>query len=166
MEERTTSSTGGQKGVKLQRFDLIPARPLQLLAEHYGKGARKYAEHQWRQGYEYGKSFSAMQRHQWAWLAGQSHDVCANEPDNCAVKIDTGEVIPYHADQGRYSWDGRELIFLLKDMAYRLYDPSAYEPNTCYNHTGSHHMIASAWHAFLIVEFEENFPEHDDRYRR
>jgi hypothetical protein len=107
-----------------------------LLAEHYGKGARKYAEHQWRSGYEYSKSFSAMQRHQWAWLSGLSYDVCSNEPDNCKHIDDEGT------------------LFIQT------------EPDTCYNHTGSHHMIAAAWHAFLIVEFEENFPEHDDRYRR
>lgn len=38
------AETGGEKGSKLQRFDLIPSRPLELLAEHYGRGAQKYTK--------------------------------------------------------------------------------------------------------------------------
>ena len=135
MEERTTSSTGGQKGVKLQRHDLIPVGSLTKLAEHFGKGARKYDEHQWRQGYEWSKSYSAIQRHLLAFWAGFDYDVCSNEPDNCLHVTATGE----------------EFV--------------AIEPDTCYNHTGSHHMTAVAWHSFVLLEFIERFPEHDDRYK-
>jgi hypothetical protein len=39
------------------------------------------------------------------------------------------------------------------------------ETDTCYNHTGSHHMTAVAWHAFALLEFIEQHPEHDDRYK-
>ena len=133
-EERTTSSTGGQKGVKLQRFDLIPVRPLTLLAEHFGVGARKYAAHQWRQGYEWSKSYSALNRHLTAFWAGLDYDVCSNDPDGCSHETVDGQ--PY-----------------LSDI-----------PDTCYNHTGSHHMVAVAWHAFVLLEFIENHPQHDDRY--
>lgn len=164
-ETRTTSSTGGQKGVKLARFDLIPAGPHRELAEHYGKGARKYANHQWRDGYEWGKSIAALERHLNDFKAGKDYDVCSNEPENCAVKVDTGEVIPYHAHEGFYINDGRELVFKHRDLLYRLYDPENYEPNTCYNHTGSHHMVAVAWHSFLLLEFKDTHPGHDDRYK-
>lgn len=41
-EIRTTSRTGGQKGMKDARFDLIPIGALRQLAEHYGRGAAKY----------------------------------------------------------------------------------------------------------------------------
>lgn len=133
-EERTTSSTGGQKGVKLARFDLIPAGPLIALAEHYGKGARKYANHQWRQGYEYSKSFAAIQRHSWEWLKGNTYDVCSNDPEGCSFVTAEGEP----------------------------FEPIA--PDTCYNHTGSHHMVAVAWHSFTLLEFDKTHPEHDDRY--
>lgn len=133
-EVRTTSSTGGQKGVKLARFDLIPAGPLRELAEHYGRGARKYANHQWRQGYEWSKSIGALGRHFNDFMAGKDYDVCSNEPDNCSF-VDS---------------DGNEYI------------PD--EPDTCYNHTGSHHMAAVAWHAFLLLEFKDTHPTHDDRY--
>lgn len=130
-EERTTSSTGGQKGVKLARFDLIPAGPLKILAEHYGRGAKKYAAHQWRQGYEWSKSIAAIGRHYTDFMAGKDYDVCSNDPGGCLI------------------------------LPEAVYD----EPDTCSNHTGSHHMAAVAWHAFLLLEFEETHPEHDDRYK-
>lgn len=134
-EERTTSSTGGQKGTKLARFDLIPVGPLTTLAEHYGKGARKYADHQWRKGYEWSKSYSAIQRHLTAFWAGYDFDVCSNDPEGCSMVTAEGEP----------------------------YIPIA--PDTCYNHTGSHHMVAVAWHSFTLLEFVDRFPDHDDRYK-
>lgn len=134
-EVRTTSSTGGQKGVKLARHDLIPSGPLTALAEHYGRGARKYAHHQWRNGYELSKSYSALQRHALAWNDGHSYDVCSNDPEGCSHVDTAGE--PYESP----------------------------EPDTCFNHTGSHHMAAVAWHAFAIQETEARYPEHDDRFR-
>lgn len=57
------SDTGAEKGVKLARFDLIPPEALWELAEHYGRGAEKYAEHNWRRGYAWSKSYQAALRH-------------------------------------------------------------------------------------------------------
>lgn len=133
-EVRTTSSTGGQKGTKLARFDLIPPGPLKQLAEHYGRGALKYDDHQWRRGYEWSKSYAALQRHAVAWHAGESYDLCPADADGCAFVTADGEP----------------------------FEPL--EAGTCYNHTGSSHMAAVAWHAFCLMEFEARFPEHDDRY--
>lgn len=73
-EVRSVSSTGGEKGTKDARFDLIPADALFQLAEHYGFGARKYDDNQWRKGYEYSKSYAAMQRHLNAWWGGEDTD--------------------------------------------------------------------------------------------
>jgi hypothetical protein len=73
-EVRTTSAKGGEKGVKLARYDLIPTGPLRQLAEHYGVGAQKYDDHQYRKGYEWGKSFAALQRHTWAFWNGEDID--------------------------------------------------------------------------------------------
>lgn len=73
-EIRTVSSTGAEKGVKLERHDLIPYPALKALAEHYGRGAQKYAEHNWRKGYEWSKSYAAMQRHATAWWDGEDID--------------------------------------------------------------------------------------------
>lgn len=66
--------TGGQKGEKLARFDLIPVDPLWALAEHYGKGAKKYADRQWEKGYEWHKSYAAMMRHLQLWWGGEDYD--------------------------------------------------------------------------------------------
>lgn len=73
-EIRSVSSTGGEKGVKLERFDLIPIEALTALATHYGVGARKYADNQWRKGYEWSKSYAALQRHLTAWWGGEDID--------------------------------------------------------------------------------------------
>lgn len=134
-EERTTSSTGGQKGVKLQRYDLIPVKSLRLLAEHFGKGARKYDEHQWRKGYEWSKSYSAINRHLAEFWLGNDYDVCSNDPEGCSHVTESGD----------------EFLIIF--------------PDTCYNHTGSHHLTAVAWHSFVLLEFVERFPEHDDRFK-
>lgn len=73
-ETMTTSSTGGQKGVKLARYDLIPVDALRQVAEHYGKGAQKYSDNNWRKGYEYSKAYAALQRHAQAWWGGEDVD--------------------------------------------------------------------------------------------
>lgn len=66
--------TGAEKGTKLARFDLIPQDPLQQLAEHYGLGALKYDDHQWRAGYDFSKSYAALQRHLSAFWSGEEFD--------------------------------------------------------------------------------------------
>ena len=144
-EVRTTSATGGMKGVKLERFDLIPIGPLTELARHYGRGALKYDNHQWRKGYEWSKSYSALLRHLTAFWNGENYDVCPINPDNPeefggpgCVENDpnTGQIVVTHTEHGR----------------------------TCYNHTGGHHLDAVMWHAFALREFFDTFPEYDDRY--
>lgn len=73
-EERTVSSTGGEKGVKEARYDLIPVEALEKVAILYGRGAKKYEEHNWRKGYEWSKSYAAMQRHIQAFWRGEDFD--------------------------------------------------------------------------------------------
>jgi hypothetical protein len=74
-EERITDpTTGGEKGRKLARFDLIPARALWHLAEHFGRGASKYADRNWERGYAWSLSFGAIMRHLWAFWGGEDHD--------------------------------------------------------------------------------------------
>lgn len=134
-ETRTTSSTGGQKGVKMERHDLIPAGPMRELAILYGRGARKYADHQWRVGYEWSKSIAALKRHMTAFEAGEDYDICPPDGRGCSfVDHDGNPFTP-------------EII-----------------GETCYNHTGSHHLTAVAWHSFVLLEFKDTHPEFDDRY--
>lgn len=66
--------TGGEKGSKLARFDLIPIRPLTLLAEHFGRGAAKYTDRNWERGYDWSLSYAALQRHLTAWWGGEDCD--------------------------------------------------------------------------------------------
>lgn len=108
-EVRTTSSTGGQKGVKPQRFDLIPVHPLTVLAEHYGKGAAKYDDHQWMKGYEWSKSYAAMMRHLTKWWGGEDFD--AHEPDckpDCVEHTES-----HHVTAG--IWHGFAILQFIRD---------------------------------------------------
>ena len=85
-EVRVTSSSGASKGQKSARFDLIPPRVMKELAEHYGKGANKYAPIEriegedgapidnWRLGYNFSSSLAALQRHLNAWSSGEDID--------------------------------------------------------------------------------------------
>lgn len=73
-EVRTTSSTGGEKGTKPERYDLIPVEALRIMAQLYGKGAAKYSEHNWRKGYEWSKSYAALQRHVNQFWGGEDID--------------------------------------------------------------------------------------------
>lgn len=73
-EVRTTSSTGGEKGVKPERYDLLPVDALASVARLYGMGARKYSAHNWRKGYEWSKSYAALQRHANAFWSGEDFD--------------------------------------------------------------------------------------------
>lgn len=74
-EIRTTSTSGGEKGNKLARFDLIPTSGLWELAELYGQGAIKYSERNWELGYEWSKSYAALQRHANLFWGGESYDL-------------------------------------------------------------------------------------------
>ncbi len=70
----TDPETGGQKGVKAERFDLIPVGPLEELARVYGFGATKYDDNNWRKGYSWKLSFGAMLRHAFAFWRGETYD--------------------------------------------------------------------------------------------
>lgn len=81
----TDPETGGQKGQKLARFDLIPAGALWQLAEHYGRGAQKYDDDNWRRGYSWRLSFAALMRHAWAFWRGEDIDPETGSPHMVAV---------------------------------------------------------------------------------
>jgi Domain of unknown function (DUF5664) len=72
--------TGAEKGVKVERYDLIPTEPLRELARHYGLGAAKYDDNQWRAGYDWSKSYAALQRHLGLWWSGEDLDTDPSMP--------------------------------------------------------------------------------------
>jgi hypothetical protein len=57
------ATTGAAKGSKLARFDLVPWSIIRELAEHFGRGARKYEDRNWEKGYKWSLSFAALHRH-------------------------------------------------------------------------------------------------------
>lgn len=70
----TDPRTGGQKGQKPARFDLIPPYPLWQLALVYGVGAKKYDDDNWLKGYSWRLSIGALLRHIWKFIMGESLD--------------------------------------------------------------------------------------------
>ena len=74
IEVRKVSSTGGQKGQKDARFDLISWQFLWQLAMVCGFGAKKYDDDNWRKGYSWRLSYGAMQRHLTQFWTGQLYD--------------------------------------------------------------------------------------------
>lgn len=73
-EVRTVSATGGEKGVKPERLDLIPPEFLEELGRVFGAGAKKYSDNNYLKGYEWRKSLGAMLRHIMRWSAGEDID--------------------------------------------------------------------------------------------
>lgn len=101
-EVRSVSSTGGQKGVKRARFDLIPAEALAIVAEHYGRGAEKYEVHNWRKGFEWSKSYAAMQRHLHAFWSGEDIDPETGSPHLAAVVFHALTLLTFMQEQQQF----------------------------------------------------------------
>lgn len=70
----TDPDTGGQKEQCLARFDLIPPGPMWMLAEHYGRGAKKYADRNWEKGYNWSLSYDSLNHHLNQWWSGDDMD--------------------------------------------------------------------------------------------
>ena len=70
----TDPTTGGQKGTKEAAFHLIMPQTLWELAEHNGKGAKKYSSYNWARGYNWSLSYAALQRHLNQFWGGEDID--------------------------------------------------------------------------------------------
>jgi hypothetical protein len=70
----TDPVTGGQKGSKLERYDLMPFDALNEIARVYAFGATKYADHNWLRGYKWSLSSAALLRHVAQWMLGEDRD--------------------------------------------------------------------------------------------
>ena len=95
----TDPNTGGQKGSKLARFDLIPPDALWQLAEHYGRGAQKYDDNNWRRGYAWGLSYAAMMRHAWAFWNGENIDAETGSSHLVAVAWHAITLLTFQTEQ-------------------------------------------------------------------
>lgn len=70
----TDPKTGGQKGMKPERFDLIPFDALEEVARVYGFGAAKYEDNNWLRGYPWLWSAGALMRHVGKWMLCEDRD--------------------------------------------------------------------------------------------
>ena len=105
MEKRIVNErTGGEKGQKLARFDLVPPDAEAALAEHFAKGAQKYADRNWERGTAWSLNYAAARRHLGLWWGGEDVD-----------------------------------------------------------EEGGSHLMAVAWHMFVLYHFTTSHPELDDR---
>ena len=74
-EVRTVDEdTGGEKGLKITRYDLIPHEFEDAIARHYGVGAKKYQDRNWERGYRWGYSLRAARTHLNQWQGGERYD--------------------------------------------------------------------------------------------
>lgn len=111
-EVRVTADTGGAKGSKPARFDLIPSEALTLLATHFGHGADKYPEvngvDNWRNGYPWSLSFAAMQRHLWAFWGGEDIDPETGRPHMVAAAWHAMVMLTFMARPDLQRFDDRQ----------------------------------------------------------
>lgn len=70
----TDPKTGGQKGQKPERYDLLPYGALDEVARVYAMGAEKYEDWNWANGYAWSLSLGALQRHVAAFSQGEDTD--------------------------------------------------------------------------------------------
>lgn len=68
------SKTGGEKGMKDERFELIPWGAMEEVARVYGYGANKYSAQNWRRGFAWSLSLGALFRHIALYACGYSRD--------------------------------------------------------------------------------------------
>lgn len=109
-EVRSVSSTGAEKGTKIERFDLLPTQALAKIARHFGVGAAKYAPNNWRKGYEWSKSYAALQRHLTAFWGGEDYDEETGSPHLAAVGFHTLVLLTYMDEQPGFDdrWKGND----------------------------------------------------------
>ena len=62
------------------RWDLLPFDALDHVAEHYRRGAEKYAERNWERGMDWSKCLASLLRHTSAFAQGEDID-----PENGAL---------------------------------------------------------------------------------
>lgn len=68
------SETGGEKGRKPERMELLPYGALLRVSELYAQGAAKYEDHNWRKGYNWSLSQGALMRHFALYMEGEDID--------------------------------------------------------------------------------------------
>lgn len=110
----TDPETGGQKGSKLARFDLISPVAQIEEAKVYGTGATKYDDHNWRKGYAWSLSIAALHRHLIAFQGGEDVDPESGLPHMAHVRWHTGVLLEFAA-RG-LGTDDRHRVFVQREV--------------------------------------------------
>jgi len=118
----TNDKTGGAKGAKPARFDLIPADALWELAEHYGKGAAKYQADEdglenWRNGYNWSLTLAALARHFFSVLNGEDIDEETGSKHIIAVAWHALTLAHFMNREDLREWDDRQATVLARRVA-------------------------------------------------
>lgn len=71
---RVDPKTGGMKGRKPERLDLVALEGTMGEARVAAFGASKYSDNNWRKGYDWGESFAAACRHLFLFWLGEDLD--------------------------------------------------------------------------------------------
>lgn len=58
-------------------WHLLPTDGLRLIADHFGRGAAKYAERNWEKGMKFSRVYNSLLRHLTAFWEGEDYD---NDP--------------------------------------------------------------------------------------
>jgi len=88
--------------MKPERYDLIPVGALATVARLYGRGAEKYAEHNWRRGYDWSKSYSALCRHLNAFWGGEDIDEETGMPHMACVVFHSFTLLTFMEEQPQF----------------------------------------------------------------
>jgi hypothetical protein len=103
----TDPTTGGRKGKKPEEYALIPVGALAEIAKVYGFGARKYEPNNWRKGYAWSLSYSAMQRHLNAFWGGEETDPESKLPHLAHAAFHMMSLLTWSSDDKYKSLDDR-----------------------------------------------------------
>ena len=75
---------------------------LAVVAQLYGNGAEKYEAHNWRKGYEWSKSYAALQRHASLFWQGEDIDDEMQLPHMAAVVFHALALITFMKEQPNF----------------------------------------------------------------
>lgn len=123
-EIRQESITGGQKGTKPCRLDLIPPEALWEIGLVYGYGAQKYDDNNWRKGYPRHLSMAAAMRHLELYRMGQDEDEESGLSHLAHAAFHLMAMLTHDADPSTYEeFDDRvqlapEIVRNLSDRTY------------------------------------------------
>jgi hypothetical protein len=147
-ETRVVSETGGAKGRKLARFDLIPTRSLWALAEVYGKGLEKYPtepgrKDNWRNGYPFSDAYAAAQRHMNKFWSGEDIDPETGMPHLALAAFHLFSLLHWMGDE--------DLVERYDDRQDPEWDEEEYDPFADWEYVGYREQPVTPEPSFFVA---------------